>query len=144
MAQRIEELVARHTHLASKGMALECIVAQRTAHLEICSPLMSDGLLKGWSVQYEIYLSDQRTLRALGDAGNSCKISAQNIVGPVTIDVQAKKQIPPGLILNSIHKLEESCICLLKILQPANSIAHPLQMQQKPLFQTQTPKLPHP
>jgi hypothetical protein len=59
MAPRVEELIARHMHLASKGMALECIVAQRTAHLEICSPLMSDGLLKGSSVKYEMHLSDQ-------------------------------------------------------------------------------------
>jgi hypothetical protein len=142
MAQRIEDLVARHTHLASKGMALKCIVARRMAHLQTSFPLMSDGLLKGWSVQYEIYLSDQRTLRALGDAGNSCKISAKNIVGPVTINVQAKNQVPRGLILNPIHKLEEFCICLLKILQTANSTAHPLQMQQKPPFQTKPPNLP--
>jgi hypothetical protein len=101
-------------------------------------------VLKRSSGKYDMHRFDQRTLRALGNAGNSCKISAKNIVGPVTINVQAENQILPRLILNSIHKLEESCICLLKILQPANSIAHPLQMQQKPLFQTQNPKLPHP
>jgi hypothetical protein len=46
MAPRIEELVARNMHLASKGMALKCIVARRMAHLQTTSPLISDGVLK--------------------------------------------------------------------------------------------------
>jgi len=46
--------------------------------------------------------------------------------------------------LNFLHVPEESRISLPKILQPANSISHPLQMQQKSLSQTQTPAQPHP
>jgi len=42
-----------------------------------------------------------------------------------------------------LRMLEESWIRLLRILQPANSFAHPLQMQHKALSQTQAPKRPH-